>query len=543
MAKRLAVTSPYPNLRGHYTERGSSGGRPAFAKDQDSATWIFYAAEFGCGPSWYFGSSLPSKGSLTSFCRSRGDAAAPEHAEWPQEDIAKVEVISSADCVLLGGSAATSSKTAPELSAQALPACQAACAACSDLQSLHTDLRCPSCNPGDASQERLALGLLKGKVSDPARKRISEALASGDLETRSKLCNIAASQSEDGTPFIILEPPPQVELSSKATTLLVEACSISGMPLRYQWHKDGVPIPRAERPRLVLCWTSPKDEGSYSCTVSASCASVSSRSCEASLSSTEAAKRSRYEAPLQQAAEAERLGKFEDAVTFLTQAINAAEDTEAVRNKALRRRAELLLRLEHWQEAFCDSDELVRDSPGLVHAHAVRGAAAAKLGKLAEAVSSWETAEILGGVPNAAVEAEACRRRLQEFFEKQQAQRGSSGFPTGSQSSAGEGAEDPEESWKRSGWQGRYTGGGVGGAKDGQGKETRNTSQSAELQQHLEVLGLGAHNTGRLPSQDVVRSAYRQKALQVHPDKPGGSKTAFQKLQKAYETVLAMAPY
>merc|ERR1712023_524258 len=110
----------------------------------------------------------------------------------------------------------------PEFSAQALPACRAACAACSDLQSLHGDLRCPSCDSGDASQERLALSLLKGKVSDPARKRISEALASGDLGAREKLCNIAAaSQSKDGMPFIVSEPPLQVELSSKATTLLV----------------------------------------------------------------------------------------------------------------------------------------------------------------------------------------------------------------------------------------------------------------------------------------------------------------------------------
>merc|ERR1719217_2026436 len=93
MSKRLVVTSPYPNLRGSYTEEGSSEGRPAFVKDasQDAArTWIFFSAKFGRGACWYFGRSLPQGGSMSSLCCSEGDAATPEAARWPENDITRI---------------------------------------------------------------------------------------------------------------------------------------------------------------------------------------------------------------------------------------------------------------------------------------------------------------------------------------------------------------------------------------------------------------------------------------------------------------------
>ncbi|CAK9020701.1 Hypothetical protein SCF082_LOCUS15016 [Durusdinium trenchii] len=52
---------------------------------------------------------------------------------------------------------------------------------------------------------------------------------------------------------------------------------------------------------------------------------------------------------------------------------------------------------------------------------------------------------------------------------------------------------------------------------------------------HLKVLGFASHE---LPSAETLRSAYRKLALAMHPDKPGGSITAFQELQNAYEAVL-----
>jgi hypothetical protein len=49
-----------------------------------------------------------------------------------------------------------------------------------------------------------------------------------------------------------------------------------------------------------------------------------------------------------------------------------------------------------------------------------------------------------------------------------------------------------------------------------------------------EILGLPGKPDGM---EDVVR-AYRNKAREVHPDKPGGSKEKFQALQEAYEEAL-----
>lgn len=48
------------------------------------------------------------------------------------------------------------------------------------------------------------------------------------------------------------------------------------------------------------------------------------------------------------------------------------------------------------------------------------------------------------------------------------------------------------------------------------------------------VLGL----TGKPDTKDDVTSAYRQKAREHHPDRPGGNKEKFQALQDAYEKAL-----
>jgi tetratricopeptide (TPR) repeat protein len=109
---------------------------------------------------------------------------------------------------------------------------------------------------------------------------------------------------------------------------------------------------------------------------------------------------------MRRAAEAQKSGNLSDAISLISQAIKAAEGFESQLVRSLCWRAELLNQLERWQDAFNDASEAVRLSGGLARAHAARGTAAVKLGLLAEAVSSWETAEILGGVPEAAQEAE-----------------------------------------------------------------------------------------------------------------------------------------
>lgn len=327
----------------------------------------------------------------------------------------------------------------------------------------------------------------------------------------------------------------------------------------------------------MLCGAGPQDEGSYLCQVSAGSESCTTRACEVKLSVAEAARRARIEAPLRRAAEAEGRGEKEAALGLLTEAIAAAADgnEESLRAEALCRRAELLQGLGRWEEALRDGAEAVRASPGLARAHAARGAAALKLGHLAEAASSWETAELLGGVPVAAREAEACRQRLQEFFAERQAkldeagpkanfvgggEPGRGGRNVGDNEEEDGGEEGPEAAWRRSGWQGRYAGGAAGGffgrgsgsaGGPGRGRGHGSSGSSGyggraapsppELQLHLRALGLATDARGALPSAEVVRGAYRRLALQAHPDKPGGSKTAFQELQNAYEAVLSAA--
>merc|ERR1712032_1198675 len=112
-------------------------------------------------------------------------------------------------------------------------------------------------------------------------------------------------------------------------------------------------------------------------------------------------------------------------------------------------------------------------------------------------------------------------------------------FGQGEASSSRCGGNDFEGGWQRSGWKGRYTGGffGSGGRSGGAGGSRGVVNQA--LQQQLQVLGLAADASGNLPTEGVVRSTYRKLALQAHPDKPGGSKIAFQELQNAYEAVLS----
>merc|ERR1712224_640637 len=135
--------SPYPNLRGKYIESGSSEGRPAFVRDTSqgnaAVTWIFYSAKFGKGPRWYFGHSLPHSGSLSSFCCSleeSQDAATPEAARWPPDDIVEVR-----DCAVPAGSfvagvAQSSGAAGPDT----VPSVAAPCLACADLNELSSGL-------------------------------------------------------------------------------------------------------------------------------------------------------------------------------------------------------------------------------------------------------------------------------------------------------------------------------------------------------------------------------------------------------------------
>lgn len=558
-AKRIAVKSPFPNLRGNYVERGSSEGRPAFIREAaanemtDAVTWIFFSPKFGRGACWYFGRSLPQRGSLQSFCCSLDDAPTPETAQWPSDDISEIRDAKDDPppptlCTAGGGqssSAPIDFKLPPK------------CLDCIDLQSLNSGFVCQSCAPSSEAKLLSALCLLKTCASGAVRQRLASALAVGDSDAKLRLGAVASAfESQDMRPVILAEPPPNVELGPATVTLSCEAICANGGDVKYQWCKNDLPLRRAERPRYLLCGANAQDVGRYICEVSGGGKSVSTQACEVKLSATETAKRDRFESPLHRATEAEKLGQAEVAVKLLSEAIEAIradEGFESACANTLCRRAELLLKLERWQDAFKDASEAVKISPGLSRAHAARGRSAVKLGNLAEAVSSWETVELLGGVPEAAHEAEMCRERLQAFFAERNAKRGSasekaafaSGYKDSAESSH-DGDDGPEASWRKSGWQGRYTGGragdffGQGGGSTGasSGGGERNAPLTQALQRQLKVLGF-ADTTVTLPSADAVRGAYRRLALQAHPDKPGGSKTAFQDLQNAYEAVLS----
>eukprot|EP00931_Biecheleriopsis_adriatica_P045293 TRINITY_DN25960_c0_g1_i2.p1 TRINITY_DN25960_c0_g1~~TRINITY_DN25960_c0_g1_i2.p1 ORF type:complete len:502 (+),score=114.10 TRINITY_DN25960_c0_g1_i2:142-1647(+) len=491
-------------------------------------TWIFYSARFGAAPCWYFGKSLPAGGSLSSFCHStdlQGNAASPEEASWPPEDIVEVRQ---------EGAEKFTSRP-PELASQ--------CRECKELQEVVDTLCCSSCASSPDKGALTALSILKAHCSSSVRKKLAVAFAGGDLEAKQILESVSSADvAKDETPLILQQPPCFVEVGAGTTQLVCEAITLIGGKLQYQWLKDGVPLRRAERPRFVLSSAGPEDEGSYVCQVSGGSKTVSTRDCKVCLSASAhearaaaAAQRARFESPLRRAIEAEKLGNVEDAVTLLGNAIEASQNHEDVLANSLCRRAELQLQLQRFREAFQDAAAAIRLLPSLARAHAARGAAAEKLGLLAEAASSWEAAELLGGIPEAAKRAEECRQRLREFFEAEQEKRSDHDRARGHTSNA-------EEGWRQSGWQGRYTGGagaGFFGANNTSGSYAGGAPRvSQTLQRHLQKLGFALDEGGKLPSQDAVRSAYRKLALQAHPDKPGGSKTAFQELQNAYEAVL-----
>eukprot|EP00930_Biecheleria_cincta_P034451 TRINITY_DN23812_c0_g1_i1.p1 TRINITY_DN23812_c0_g1~~TRINITY_DN23812_c0_g1_i1.p1 ORF type:complete len:539 (+),score=104.27 TRINITY_DN23812_c0_g1_i1:70-1686(+) len=531
--KQLVVDSPYPNLRGNYAESGTNEGRAAFVRlpSNGGGAWIFYSARFGTAPCWYFGNSLPSGGSLSSLCCSLDAAETPEASQWPPADIISVGVQG------VPGHTAEPSQQA----AQARPLPAAMCSECRELKQLNDGLCCSKCAPGVDSLALDALSLLRTHASNATLKKLAWALAAGHAEVRETLEVVAAAhENQDERPLILDQPATALQVGAGTTSLICEAISFGCNKLQYQWDKDGFPLRRAERSRLVLSGAGPQDEGSYVCRVSAGRATACTRPCEVKLSeeaqkarAAESAKRSRFESPLRRAAEAVRLGQKEIAVTMLTEALEAAEDNEAAQVDALCRRTELQFQLGRWKEAFQDASAAVTINPSISRAHAARGAAAEKLGFLAEAASSWETAELLGGVPEAAKQAEMCRERLQQFFAANESNR-ESAAGTGNQ------AEDAEGNWRRNGWQGRYAGGRgagfFGGSGSAAGGYSSSTGITPALQRHLQVLGLSVE--GSLPSQDVVRGAYRKLALQAHPDK-GGSKSAFQELQNAYEAVLS----
>lgn len=423
---------------------------------------------------------------------------------------------------------------------------ETACAACADLQALCVSLRCCGCAPTADHVAVSALAALKDRVSSALRQKLAVALAGGSAEAKGRLEAVVAALGGGLRPPIILdEPPPCLEAGGGTLTLNCEAFASSTEPMHYQWMKDGVPLRRAERPRLVLAGFGPRDEGSYSCSVSAGAELACTRPCEVRLRADERARQGRFESPMRRATEARQRGDVDAEIRHLREAAEAAGEHEAGRAEALCLLAEAYVRLEQWQDAFRESTAAVKHSPGQARSHASRGMAASKLGYLAEAVSSWETAELLGGVPRAAQEAEACRLRLREFFAANSAAPPPKAQRAPGSQSAGDG-QDWEESWRRNGWQqGRHAGfrssgaAGAFGAGAGGGTSSGGAPCSPDLRRSLEVLGLAAGAGGALPGQDDVRKAYRRLALQAHPDKPGGSKAKFQQLQDAYERLLA----
>mmetsp|Transcript_81257 Transcript_81257/g.161231 ORF Transcript_81257/g.161231 Transcript_81257/m.161231 type:complete len:551 (+) Transcript_81257:88-1740(+) len=545
MPKQLRVTSRFPNLAGLYAEQGASEGRPVYARQSGDAIGmcIVFSTKFGTGPRWYFAKAPPQAGgSFNSFCCSEGDAASPEEAAWPAGDIdsvrdARVSVANDMDDdVDMDVSASLGQKQ---------------CDACRDLAEICAGLQCSACGPAAAVPASSGLALLRGLASSAILKQLALGLAGGDAVATQTLERVfERHQCRDMGPVIILHPHSSIQVGENTATLTCEAVCVTGSSVKYQWRKDGMPLPRAERPRYMLCGAGPSDEGLYDCEVSAGAKSERSQPCEVRLLADVESKRVLSERPLQQAAEAQARGDLAAAAAFFGEAA-AFGQTEGARADALSKSASLLLQLGRWADAFRDASDAVKLSPGLVAAHVIRGRAATELGQLAEAVSSWETAELLGGVPEAAQQAEACRQRLQQFFTEQQEKRRASGAHAGTGGFADKpnSGDDPEASWQRNGWHGRYAGDASGGFfgsgnRGSKGAGSRNKHQSflpqrsPELQRHLGILGINADASEPLPSADTVRTAYRRLALQAHPDKPGGSKVAFQELQNAYEAVL-----
>mmetsp|Transcript_131920 Transcript_131920/g.328990 ORF Transcript_131920/g.328990 Transcript_131920/m.328990 type:complete len:439 (+) Transcript_131920:73-1389(+) len=409
---------------------------------------------------------------------------------------------------------------------------------------------CSACGQSAGEPQAIAvLAALEGRVSDATRRRLATDLAAGEAGAVARLGDLVAARAHGGSaPAVVVQPVASAEIGTGSVNLLCEAVSFNGQAVRYQWFKDGILMPRAERPRFSLFGAGPKDVGVYHCVASCGSESVSSHRTEVRLSAAESQRHAQFEMLLCRASEAEASGKLEEALIFLTQALaEACHESELKRADLLCRQAEVLVRLSRWQEAFKVASETVSLSPGLARAHAARGAAALKLGLLAEATSSWETAEILGGVLGASEQVEACRERLNSFFQQHQANReGNSDSRHSDGKDAEDNSHDWEESWQQSGFKGRYPGGFFGdrngarssGGRSGSSRGGSGSANVAKFRSHLEKLGLAADAQGGLPSAEVVRKAYRARALEVHPDKPGGSKVAFQELQNAYEELL-----
>lgn len=419
---------------------------------------------------------------------------------------------------------------------------------------------CSACGQtaGDPALLRSLAVLRAAGASDAARRGLALGLVAGDQGARERLGGVAdAERCGDPKPVIVVEPPASVEIGSGPANLICEAIACNSAKVRYQWFKDGVPVPRAERSRFSLFGAGPKDVGAYVCQISSESEVTSSRQVNVTLSAAEARKTSQFEEPLRQAAEAQAEGKLQEALDRLTEAfVQAGEGNDKGRAEALCRRAALRNHMNDFEGAFKDASESVKLSPGVACAHAARGAAAMRLGLLAEAASSWETAELLGGVAEAAAQAEACRQKLNSFFEARQSSRdaseakGSRKGAAGPESDGGDDGAAWEESWRKYGWNGPYRGGYFDGSRGAQGarnnsgggrghggdRSAGSSGLGPELRSHLQKLGF--EGAAGLPSAEMVRKAFRRTALSLHPDKPGGSKEAFQELQTAYEAVL-----
>jgi len=410
-------------------------------------------------------------------------------------------------------------------------------------------LLCSQCSHKADPVRLEVLSLLKGVASDVGCRKLAAGLVTGDSDAKRILDDVSvATQSKDVRLLIIVEPPVAVEVGTGPASLSCEALCFGGGPLRYQWCKDGEPVKRAERARFPLMGAGPRDEGSYSCSVSCGDVSVRTRAVQVRLSTGESSRhtrkveqQARFESLLLRAAEAESLGRTQAAGGLLTEAVaEAGDDNDTQRAEALCKRAEFFVKLSRWQDAFRDATESVKTLPGHGRAHAARGAAAENLGFLAEAVSSWEAAELFGGGSEAASRAGACRQRLDEFFAAQQARQN---FEAPGSEGTGNDGKDPESSWHRSGFEGPYRGGFRGNQASGEaGHASRFSNRvgalSADLRRHFAVLGFSINGPADLPPIAAVRKAYRSLALTLHPDKPNGSKMAFQELQTAYEAVL-----
>ncbi|CAE7190856.1 unnamed protein product [Symbiodinium sp. KB8] len=351
-----------------------------------------------------------SAGALESFLRSSDDAESPHLAEWPQDDLAE-------------------------------------------------ELRCNHCCPEtEHAVKALSAALmgLQGNVSGWAYR----------LELRLLRCpppvaglQLQFLRADLPAAAAVLFPGMSLEIGAGTASLTCLAVSLQGT-VRYQWFKDAVPLHRAERPRLVVSGT-PGDEGVYTCTATTSSAAVSSSPCMLRLSQAahtsrreEAARRARVQSPMRRAMGAVQLGQLSEAVKLLSEAIlSASAENEAARAEALCLRSELRNQLCQWQDAFADANDALALIPSLARAHAARGEAAEQLGFLAEAASSWETAELLGGIPQAAARAEACRQKLEKFFAEQNARR---------QAPEGNSRADPEEGWRRHSVETGYKLGGCG---------------------------------------------------------------------------------